>query len=226
VLLVPKGHLRLLAATSQLAATLSPPGVSDTANLLAPPWNAWDAAKAKLRQALGEGELMAILQSRSTGSRIPIKTERWRTDDGYEALRSGGRMDDGDVFLREDDFARWLAGELPAVAAESSVPPAESEPEASADPPEPAIADGVVETAESSNTVAVQLRMPSDADLDSCIKASAAGSKDGKTSGRQLRTDAPTWLAKNQFRPVTQVDMESRLNDNPTLRRGTGKRRG
>jgi hypothetical protein len=123
VLLGPKGYLSLVVATCQLEATLSRPGVSDTANLLAPPWNAWNAAKAKLRQALGEGELIAILQSRSTGSRIPIKTERWRTDDGYAALWSGGRMDEGGVFLREDDFARWLAGELPAIAAESSVPP-------------------------------------------------------------------------------------------------------
>jgi hypothetical protein len=102
------------------------------------------------------------------------------------------------------------------------------EPEASADLPEPAIADGVVETAEPSNTVAVPPKMPSDADLDSCITASAAGSKDGKTSGRQLRTDAPTWFAKNHIRPVTQADMERRLNNknNATLRRGTGKRRG
>jgi hypothetical protein len=104
----------------------------------------------------------------------------------------------------------------------------ESEPEASADPSEPAIADGVVETAESSNTGAVPPKMPSDADLDSCIKASAAGSKDGKTSGRQLRIDAPSWFAKNHIRPVTQADMEDRLlhENNAALRRGTGKRRG
>ena len=108
-----------------------------------------------------------------------------------------------------------------------AAPLPELEPEASVDPPEPAIAAGVVETAESSNTVAVPPKMPSDADLDSCIKASAAGSKDGKTSGRQLRTDAPPWFAKNHIRPVTQADMERRLNkNNPTLRRGTGKRRG
>ena len=70
--------------------------------------------------------------------------------------------------------------------------------------------------------------MPSDADLDSCIKASAAGSKDGKTSGRQLRIDAPSWFAKNHIRPVTQADMEDQLlrENNAALRRGTGKRRG
>ena len=115
----------------------------------------------------------------------------------------------------------------PLVRAAEEVSLPESEPEASLDLPEPAIADGVVKAAESSNDVAAPPRMPSDADLDSCIKASAAGSKDRKTSGRQLRTDAPPWFAKNHIRPVTQADMERRLSEkNAALRRGTGKRRG
>jgi hypothetical protein len=71
------------------------------------------------------------------------------------------------------------------------------------------------------------LRAPSAADLDDCIEASAAKSPDGKTSGRQLRDDAPPWFAAHAIRPVTQADMERRLNENNAmLRRGTGKRRG
>jgi hypothetical protein len=71
------------------------------------------------------------------------------------------------------------------------------------------------------------LRAPSATDLDNCIKASAAKSPDAKTSGRQLRDDAPPWFAAHAIRPVTQADMERRLNENnATLRRGTGKRRG
>lgn len=113
----------------------------------------------------------------------------------------------------------------PEQPASAAIPP--EPPEASADLPKPAVADGVVEAAELSNDVAGPPRMPSDADLDSCIKASAAGSKDRKTSGRQLRTDAPPWFAKNHIRPVTQADMERRLSEkNAALRRGTGKRRG
>jgi hypothetical protein len=94
------------------------------------------------------------------------------------------------------------------VGGKQPAPLPESEPASSAELAEPAIA--------------------SDADLDNCIKASAAGSKDGKTSGRQLRIDAPPWFAKNHVRPVTQADMEDRLlhENNAALRRGAGKRRG
>jgi hypothetical protein len=71
------------------------------------------------------------------------------------------------------------------------------------------------------------LRAAKDVDLDACIRASAAGAPDHKTSGRQLREDAPPWFVANHVRPVTQANMEARLlhKDNTTLRRGTGKRR-
>lgn len=68
-------------------------------------------------------------------------------------------------------------------------------------------------------------RPATNADLDDCIKASAAKKKDGKTSRNQLRHDAPLWFAERHIRPVTQADMERRLiENNGPLRRTTGKR--
>ena len=72
------------------------------------------------------------------------------------------------------------------------------------------------------------LRMATSDDLDNCIKWSATQSRDSKTSGRQLRGDAPVWFAQNRIRPVNQEDMGARLKEkhNEALRRNTGKRRG
>jgi hypothetical protein len=83
-----------------------------------PAWDALVAARDKLWQALGDGDLIGGLLSFSTGQLAPSKPERWRVREGFAAFQSE-RLDGGRVLLREVDFARWMAGYAPTVAAES-----------------------------------------------------------------------------------------------------------
>jgi hypothetical protein len=68
-----------------------------------------------------------------------------------------------------------------------------------------------------------QLRRATEADLDAGIRWSAAQSKDGRTSGRQLRSDAPKWCNANGVEYSNREDWERRLEEHPGLMRGIGK---
>ena len=145
--MIPKGYLSLREAVIRLAETQAPTagvrkylerdeaswlaimmswpaavpfdchGTVDTAPG-APAWDALVAARDKLWQALGDGDLIGVLLSFSTGQLAPSKPELWRVRGGFAAFQSE-RLDGGHVLLREVDFARWMAGYAPTVAAES-----------------------------------------------------------------------------------------------------------
>lgn len=145
-LLIPKTHLSLREAVIRLAERRTPqagvrryleyleadheavwqaimasigwPGTANT-TVAAPPspaLGALEAARNELRQALGDADLIAVLLS--IGGLVPAKSERWRGYEGFEAFQSE-RLDGGRVLLGELDFARWMAGDAPTVAAEA-----------------------------------------------------------------------------------------------------------
>jgi hypothetical protein len=95
----------------------------DRANIIATPpptpgWGALAAARDELRQTLGDGDLIGVQRSFSTGRLATIKPEPWRVREGFEAFQSE-RLDGGRVLLGEVDFAQWMAGDAPTVAAEA-----------------------------------------------------------------------------------------------------------
>jgi hypothetical protein len=72
-------------------------------------------------------------------------------------------------------------------------------------------------------TESVPWRHPTEDDRIACIQASAARSRDRKTSGRQLRRDVLTWCTQNQVIPDARENWEAALEDRlPRLKRGHG----
>ena len=77
----------------------------------APGWLALKAARAEVRQALGDGNLLGY-RPNLEGNPQPLSIGFWRNSAGYSALRSGttpNLADDGvaAVLLQALDFERW-----------------------------------------------------------------------------------------------------------------------
>jgi hypothetical protein len=71
-------------------------------------WNALEAARLELRQALGDGALIARLQD-ATGEQGFIPAHVWRSEVGLSALRwCSTRPLGGDVFVHEAEFHAWI----------------------------------------------------------------------------------------------------------------------
>jgi hypothetical protein len=179
-----------------------------------------DEAWRKVLEDLQHGRIVGGQSDPVSGEFTAFPTSRWAAvrelsldeTGALEALPEIGQPTRLPSILFPSDLvlARWPGG---GAASVSAVVPGKPTTEIGAD-------SGPLQAAAAP-------RAASDTDLDNCIRDSAVGSKDGKTSGRQLREDAPPWFAAHGITPVTQEDLSRRLNDNnATLRRTTGKRRG
>ena len=90
---------------AEIAEKDSAPRVSDSA------WTALERARARLREALGSGQVGALLESSADDEPRPTASGWWRRNQGFHAMRSGWSEPlEGErvsVFVDEAALQRW-----------------------------------------------------------------------------------------------------------------------